>query len=398
MQSNVPLDELVRRMRRFHLLMDERHPDWEIAILFGKIQCYYFTGTMQDGILVIPRGKEACLWVRKSYERAINESLFPEIRPMRSFRDAARTIDPVPPIVYLDAEKVPLALYERLRKHFPFREAVAIDSLILEIRSVKSTYELDRSKQAGEIHRRVLEDLVPGVLRGGMSEADLTGEIFSLMLEEGHHGIVRFGPFDSDVNLGLVAFGESSLCPTYLDSPGGMAGLSPATPFIGSRTRKLTRGDLVFIDIGCGFNGYQTDKTMTYVYGRELPDEAVGIHEACVELQHTIASLLKPGTIPQEIYETVIAGLAPQFLENFMGFRGNKVAFLGHGVGLEISETPVIARGFARPLEEGMTIAVEPKCGIAGIGMVGIENTFLVTPSGGKSLTGDHPGLLFVRE
>ncbi|MDD1718892.1 MAG: Xaa-Pro peptidase family protein [Methanoregulaceae archaeon] len=378
--------------------MDERHPDWEIAIILSRINSYYLTGTMQDGMLVIPRGDEACLWVRRSYERAVDESSFPKIVPMKSFRDAARTFVHIPPVVYLETEQVPLALYERLHKHFPFRTVKAVDSLIQDLRSVKSPYELGLAGQAGEIHRHVLEDLVPGVLVKGMSEADLTGEIFSLMMKEGHHGIVRFGIFDSDVVLGLIGFGESSIYPTYLDSPGGTAGHSPAVPLIGSRTRKLKSGDLIFVDIGCGVNGYHTDKTMTYVFGRALPDEAVAAHQVCVEIQHTIASLLKPGTKPSEIYETVIAGQDPRFLENFMGFGKKKVQFLGHGIGLEIAENPVIAKGFDKPLEEGMLIAVEPKKGIAGVGMVGIENTFKVTPSGGKSLTGDHPGLLFVGE
>ena len=55
---------------------------------------------------------------------------------------------------------------------------------------------------------------------------------------------------------------------------------------------------------------------------------------------------------------------------------------------------PVIAEGFDEPLQEGMVLAVEPKAGVGGIGMVGIENTFLVTPDGGKCITGSHPGLM----
>ena len=76
-----------------------------------------------------------------------------------------------------------------------------------------------------------------------------------------------------------------------------------------------------------------------------------------------------------------------------MGYGDWNVQFLGHGIGLEIAENPVIARGFDRPIEEGMVIALEPKKGIRGIGMVGTENTFIVTPHGGRSITGNHPGL-----
>jgi Xaa-Pro aminopeptidase len=65
-------------------------------------------------------------------------------------------------------------------------------------------------------------------------------------------------------------------------------------------------------------------------------------------------------------------------------------------VGLVVDESPVIAPGFDDPLEEGMTIALEPKKGIPGTGMVGTENTYLVTGHGGVSLTGNSPGLVLV--
>ena len=271
---------------------------------------------------------------------------------------------------------------------------VSIDKEILQVRSVKSPYELALMERAGDIHRRVLEDLAPEILREGMSEAEFTSELYSLMVSEGHHGIVRFGTFESEIILGLIGFGESSLYPTYLDSPGGNAGMSPAVPLFGSRDRKLRDGDLVFVDIGCGFHGYHTDKTMTYVFGRALPDEAVAIHRKCVEIQDAVIPLLKPGAVPSQIYEAVMTSLEPAFRENFMGYGNRNVQFLGHGIGLEIAENPVIARGFDDPLEEGMVIAIEPKKGIRGIGMVGIENTFIVTPAGGRSITGHHPGLI----
>jgi Xaa-Pro aminopeptidase len=170
--------------------------------------------------------------------------------------------------------------------------------------------------------------------------------------------------------------------------------MSPAVPLLGSRDRKLRDGDLVFVDIGCGYQGYHTDKTMTYVFGKELPDEVVAIHQKCVEIEDTIALLLKPGAVPSQIYNDFVAGLEPAFLENFMGYGNRKVQFVGHGIGLEIAENPVIARGFDGPLEENMVIALEPKKGIKGIGMVGIENTFVVTSTGGRSITGSHPGLM----
>ncbi|HXX56007.1 MAG TPA: Xaa-Pro peptidase family protein [Methanoregula sp.] len=394
MQAIVPAGELESRMRRFRARMDVANPGWGIAVILSKINLFYFTGTMQDAMLIVPGDGDPVLWVRRSYERAVDESEFPEIRQMRSYRDAAATMAKIPETVWLETEHVPLAAYGRLQKHFPFRAVRDVDAEVLRIRAVKSPYEIGFAEEAGAIHRRVLEDLVPGIIREGMSEAEFSSELYSLMMQEGHHGIVRFGMSEAEIVLGLIGFGESSIYPTFLDSPGGNAGLSPAVPLLGSRERKLAAGDLIFCDVGCGYHGYHTDKTMTYVFRGSLPEETVAIHRQCVRIQDAIAPLLRPGAIPSEIYATITSGLGPDFLENFMGFGNRKVQFLGHGIGLEIAENPVIAKGFDEPLQEGMVIALEPKKGIPGIGMVGTENTYVVTEKGGRSITGNHPGLM----
>ncbi|WP_243683840.1 M24 family metallopeptidase [Methanosarcina barkeri] len=142
--------------------------------------------------------------------------------------------------------------------------------------------------------------------------------------------------------------------------------------------------------------GYNTDKTTTYMFGSSLPQYAIDAHNKCVEIQNEAASMLKPGAIPSEIYNTIMNKLDSEFLQNFMGFGNRKVKFIGHAVGLLIDETPVIAEGFDEPLQEGMVFALEPKKGIENIGMVGIENTFIVTAKGGECITGDNPGLIQV--
>ena len=80
-----------------------------------------------------------------------------------------------------------------------------------------------------------------------------------------------------------------------------------------------------------------------------------------------------------------------------MGLGRNKVSFVGHGIGLAIDEYPALTKGFDRLLEEGMVLAVEPKMGIPGVGMVGVENTFEVTAKGGKSLTGEKYEIICVK-
>lgn len=396
MYTKISANELHSRLTRFRKAMDKYNPEWEFAVIFSKINLYYFTGTMQEGMLMIPRDNEPILWVRRSYERATNESLFPTIRPMDSYRDAAGSYPKLPKTVYIETEFVPMAMYQRFQKYFPFSEAKPLDYQVAITRAVKSPYELALMEEAGNIHREILEEHVPFILKEGMNEVTLAGELYSVMLKKGHHGLVRFGMFDTEVVLGHIAFGESSIYPTSFNGPGGNYGMSPAVPLIGNRKRLLKKGDLVFVDIGLGVNGYHTDKTMTYMFGRSLPQDAIKEHLRCVEIQDRIAAMLKPGAIPSKIYEEIMNSLEPSFLENFMGFGSRQVKFLGHGIGLTIDEVPVIAKGFDEPLEENMVLALEPKKGIKDIGMVGIENTFVVTPHGGRCITGENKGLISV--
>jgi len=396
MQVRVPLSELNSRLARFRKEMDSSYPTWEMAVIFSKINQYYFTGTMQDGMLLIPRNNEAVYWVRRSYERALDESFFPEIKPMESFRDAAAFSKKLPDTVYIETEIVPLALLQRFQKYFPFANVRPLDMQIAAVRAIKSSYELSFMKQSGKIHQHVLEEIVPTMLCEGINEADFAADLYAVMVREGYHGVSRFSMFDTQTTMGQIGFGESSIYPTCFNGPGGNYGLSPAVPMLGSRERKLGCGDLVFVDIGCGVEGYHTDKTMVYMFGAPLPDEAIKVHHQCVDIQNQVAAMLKPGAIPSKIYKTIMEGLSPEFLQNFMGYGNRKVKFLGHGCGLTIDELPVIAEGFDEPLQEGMVFALEPKKGMKDIGMVGIENTFIVTPEGGKCITGDHTGLMEV--
>ncbi len=396
MINKVPLSELDTRIGHFRAAMDEKTPDWEMALVISKINHYYFTGTMQEGLLFIPRNGDAVYFVRRSYERALDESMFPAIRQMESYRDAAAALGKLPGTIYIEAEFVPLAMYERLKKYFGFDSFKPMDAVISRVRSVKSRYELDLMIKAGDIHREVLEKHVPLLLREGMTEAELTADIFRALVEEGHQGIARFSMFDTEILLGHIAFGESSLYPTYFNGPGGNYGLGPAMQLMGSRERRLASGDLAFIDTGCGYDGYQSDKTMTYVFDGVLPAHAVELHNRCLDIQNRIAGMLRPGEIPSDIFNTIMRDVDEAYLPNFMGYKNRRAKFLGHGIGLQVDELPVLAKGFDEPLQEGMAIAVEPKAGVEGVGMVGIENTFLVTPEGGKCITGTHPGLLKV--
>jgi Xaa-Pro dipeptidase len=394
MVKKVPLEELNSRLSRFREEMDRSAPGWSIVAIFTKLNQYYFTGTMQDSVLFIPRDDEAVLWVRRSYERALEESEFPQIRPMLKYKDPASVMKTLPATLFCEKDIIPMGLLQRFLKYFPFEKVESADAQLGKVRAVKSDYELDLMRQSGMIHQKVMEDLVPGMLREGISELDFFCDLYTTFVKEGFQGIIRWGAYGAESILGHVSFGESSIYPTSMNSPSGAYGMSPAVPINGSRHRLLRNGDLVFIDTGCGVEGYHTDKTMTYMFGKPIPQAAIEAHNQCAEIMDRVAGMLKPGAIPSVIYNEIISSLSPSFLENFMGFGKRTVKFLGHGIGLTIDESPVIADGFNEPITEGMVFAIEPKKGIKDVGLVGTENTYIVTPGGGVSITGNNPGLI----
>jgi len=396
MQIEVTELELLERINKLCRSITEKHPDWDTAIILSRVSQFYFTGTMQDGLLLVKRNGSAFYFARRSFERAVEESPLSCIYPMESYKDAAAVAGSELGKVLVETEILTVGILERLKKHFAFKEMLSLDNLIFEVRAVKSPFELFWMKESGKQHKKLLEETVPSILREGMSELDFTAELYEQMLKNGFHGVSRFSRHQTEMIAGQIGFGENSLYPTNFDGPGGMRGMSAAVPILGSRESCLKKGDLVFVDIGFGMNGYHSDRTQVYMFGGTPSAEVVKAHRKCIEVQRRTAGLLKPGNKPSQIYETVMSGLDSDFLHNFMGFGNRKVKFLGHGIGLHIDELPAIANGFGSPLEENMVIALEPKKGIPGIGMVGVEDTYIVTSEGGQLITGGEKDIIVV--
>ena len=254
------------------------------------------------------------------------------------------------------------------------------------IRAVKSDYEVGLIRESGARHQLV-SDAIPAMICEGMTEWELGAEIHKEMLALGYTGITRLSAFGGEVIVGIVSFGESGNYPTASVGPGGLKGLSPAFSLVGGM-KILERGEPIFVDTGFGYEGYFTDKTRVYSLGVP-PALALDAHHVCLDIQEAVRCRLKPGAIPSQIYDEVFNEFVyPRgFEKHFMGFGSNQVSFLGHGIGLAIDEFPVIAAKVHTPLEANMVIAVEPKKGLEGIGLVGVENTFRVTAEGGEKLT-----------
>ena len=383
----VPASELEARLERFRRAMDAAHPGWEMAAVNHKVAMYYFTGTIQEGVLLI-RPQDAVFWVRRSFERACNESHFSDIRPMHSFREAAAFYGSAPKVMYVETKKATLDWERMLHKYFAFEELGSFDSVLQDLRMVKSEYELKQMEQSGAIHETVLDIVAPKLIHGGISEAQLAIALYSEMVQRGSHGTARFNQALGEEAVGIASFGKSGLVRTGFDSPGGTDGTCIAVQSIGNAFRKLQSGRLVYLDIPCGFDGYHTDKTVVYYYGDLAKDEQskhlMEAQQRCLELEQEVVRLMVPGEPIENLYLRTMDKFDNIYGDAFM--NGGK--FLGHSIGLVMDEAPAIAKGFKQPLQPGMTFAVEPKIALPGLGMVGTENTYVVTEKGARSLTG----------
>ncbi|MFR6712489.1 MAG: M24 family metallopeptidase [Phascolarctobacterium succinatutens] len=383
----VPASELEARLEKFRRLMDEMHPGWEMAAVNHKVAMYYFTGTMQEGVLLI-RPQDAIFWVRRNYERAVNESHFGDIRPMHSFREAASYYGSAPRIMYVETKKATLDWERMLHKYFAFEEVGSFDAVLQELRLRKSAYELQQMERSGAIHETVLDVIAPKLIHAGISEAQLAIELYSEMVQRGSHGTARFNQSLGEEVVGLASFGKSGLVRTGFDGPGGTGGTCIAVQSIGNAFRKLQSGRLVYLDVPCGFDGYHTDKTVVYYFGSLQKDEQcarlLAAQQRCLELEQEVVSIMVPGEPIENLYLRTMEKFDNVYGDAFM--NGGK--FLGHSIGLVMDEAPAIAKGFKQPLESGMTFAVEPKIALPGLGLVGTENTYVVTEKGARSLTG----------
>ena len=395
MSETVTKDELLRRIENLYNAAKKVNKDFEAIVIIDKVNQYYFTGTMQDALFVLKNDGSYAYFVRRSYDRAKLETPLDNIYQITSYKDVFLKIGDIKH-GFLETNIITLSILDRMKKYFTFEKILPVENIILKLRGVKSEFELSQIYCAGERHKKLMDIEVPNLLKEGMSETELTSKIYEKMVEMGYQGVSRFSLFQTEAVIGQLGFSENSIYPTNFDGPGGMKGMHPSAPIVGDRNRFLKKGDLVFVDIGFGYNGYHSDRTQIYMYKSAPAPELIAAHKMCMDIQKKTSAMLKPGAIPSEIYNKIMSNIPADFLTNFMGIGKRQVKFLGHGVGLHVDEYPVIANGFNEPLEENMVIAIEPKKSFENIGIVGVEDTYVVTKEGGKCITGGEKEIIVV--
>ncbi len=401
--EKLPLSELNRRHDMCRKFCLELSPNIDGLMIFSRLNIYYMSGTLAHGFLWLPMQGDPVLFTTSSLERCYAESPLNNIEFFNSFDECVKgfACNNGATNLKIGAEMgaLPWDLSNQLQKILAQHTFIGADIVLSKARSRKSIWELNKIRIAGKRHNEALCALIPQGLKVGMSERDVARLSWDVFFSVGHGGINRLGNLGEECFLGHIAAGDNGNYPSHFNGPLGLMGDHPATPCMGNANSFWQKGQVLALDIGFILEGYHTDKTQVYFAGKaaNMPDNIKKAHDACIEIQDYAAKALKVGAIPSEIW--IDAKNRAEKLgisEGFMGLGKNKVPFLGHGIGLVIDEYPVLAHRFDEPLQEGMTIAIEPKVGISGVGMVGVENTFEVGLDGAKSLTGQDFDIICV--
>ena len=378
--------EHLTRITRYQQALAER--GLAGALLLNAVDVFYLTGTGQNGALYVPASGGAILLVRKSFARAKAESGIPDVRPFPSSRDLAAALG-VTGKVGAAFEAVPQATLDFWRKNLPGAELVDAGGILRDQRQVKSPSELATLREGAARMCGVYAEL-PRLVRAGMRELDLSAEVEYRLRKAGNEGSPRLRAFNAHFFVGLAVAGDGAAAPGAFDGPVVGAGLSAAYAG-GASERVIREGEPVLVDFTSVHGGYVVDMTRIAVVGALAPEleRAFAVARA---IQDEVARNLKPGTSCAELWEHARSMAEQARLgEHFMGPPGDQARFVGHGVGLELDELPVLAPGFKAALRAGQTVAIEPKFVFPGQGAVGIENTYLVTDAGGEKLTAAMP-------
>ncbi len=384
--NTVPEEEIRSRISRFQSLLQRE--EIKAAVIVQLIDRFYFSGTIQDGVLLIPAEGDPRYLCRRSVERAKAETPL-QVVPFKSFKEIPPSLEDLGVLhaarLGLELDVIPAALYQRFSSLVQGADWVDLGPLVREVRAIKSVYEIERIRAAGVQVGKVI-DTAREVLVEGMRDVDFASQLERRARELGHQGILRMRGFNQELFYGHIFSGEDAALISHLDAPLGGKGMNPSVAQ-GAGFRTIGRGDSVVVDFVGNVGGYLIDQTRIMVVG-DLTDELTEGFNQARTIADAVVSAAVPGTLWSALWDVSIQTAEDLGIsDRFLGPSGEQVRFVGHGIGLEVDEYPFLAPRLDFPLEGGMVFALEPKVFHPGKGITGIEDTYLVTDDGLERLT-----------
>ena len=379
--NEFPWHETSSRLQKVQRTLAKRLAD--ACLITSAVNQYYLTGVIFDGYLyILPEG-DPLFFIKRPVnflDEPVNEERGPLrgklIRKPEQIPDLLHELGlPQPQRVLIEADQMSFSAVTRLQAALSMPEMGNISGEMRRIRAIKSEFELEQMRESARVHAKVYET-IPLLYRKGMTDLELQVEVERQMRIHGSVGIFRSFGENMDIFMGSMLTGDNAQAPSPYDYALGGAGISPLLP-IGANGTVLEPGTTLMVDMAGNYGPYMDDMSRTFVI-EQAPDLAYRAHQVSMEIHRAIVENGKVGTPCSDLYhlaEEMVkeSGLSPYFMGTIQ-----QAKFIGHGVGLEINEPPVLSPRSRDLLEAGMAIALEPKFVLPGIGAVGIENTYIV--------------------
>jgi len=389
-----PKDEIHARINKLKAKMEEQ--GIALAIILQNVDLFYLTGTMQKSVLAVSVDRDPVFFVEKSLQRATEETPL-EITPIKKDKDIRDILSDLGMLrgrCGMELDVLPVTVFERWKNILGYDNIVDVWPLIRDLRLIKSPFEIRQIKQSGEIVSQVFKK-AKEIIREGMREVDIAALLESEGRIHGHQGFLRMRGLNQEMMNVYIVHGLSGTVVSGTDVPISGAGVTHAIPQ-GPSVNRFQRGIPLLVDYGGGYNGYITDETRTFALG-ELKDIYLKGHAVAQAIIEETMDFAKEGIVGTEVFTKAFLRTKREGLdEYFMGYGEGKVSFIGHGLGLEINELPVITPRHDIVLQEGMVFAFEPKFIIPGEGSIGIEVDFIVRKDGLERVTDSSMDIVYV--
>jgi Xaa-Pro aminopeptidase len=386
-QFRVPADEIAGRTQQIQNRLQENGID--ALLVVQRVDLFYFSGTAQSGWLFMPAKGEPVLFVKRYYPRARAESPLAEIVEVRSITELPELIHDHfgtrKSVVGLEYDVLPVREYEYYQSLFPHWRFVDASAHILDVRAVKSEWEIEQMRHTAELSHKTFA-YMQEILQPGLTEMEFAGLTEAHARKLGHAGRIRVRHFLTEAYTWHVLSGRTGGMPGMLDAPSSGEGTSPAFP-CGAGFKPLEENEPIMVDFAFMHNGFHMDETRMFALGR-MPDKALRTTQAAIEIHQAICEKAVPGMTTGELFNySLLVADNLGYTDTYLGPPGRKVSFVGHGIGHELVEPPFIARHKKTRLKPGMTFAIEPKLVFEGEFSAGVESVFVVTDTGLEMLS-----------
>ena len=358
-------------------------------LITHKPDLYYFSGTAQDAYLWVSSDHDPLLLVKRYLPRAQGESCIKDIVPLGSIREIpGRILDhcgQFPGAMDLALDVVPVRDYQFYQTLFPKVDMGDATPAIQSCRQIKSAWELEQLEGSARVSKKSF-DFIAAHLGPGISESDFCGQVEAFARTQGHSGQIQTRHYRSEGFLAHLLSGDSGGLPGALDSP--LCGTGPCIAYpYGAGPRIIRENESLLMDLGSMCHGYHMDETRMFLLG-QVAEPVVTAGEKCLEILHHVQDIMAPGVTIGEVFDaSVEKAVALGLSDSYLGTPDAKSRFVGHGIGLELVEPPIIAPGRRETLESGMVFAVEPKCIFPGKYAAGVESVIQVTEKGSRFLS-----------